>query len=251
MTSEASPPLPRREGPYQLFILALCVYALASLVATTILPASSGTRQILDMADFGVCAVFFADFVYQLVRAPRKWHYFITWGWIDLVSSIPTVDFLRVGRAARIMRIFRILRGVRSTKVLAAFILGKRTESAFLAVALISMVLLVFGSVAVLGFEQGAEGANIKTPGDALWWSFVTITTVGYGDKFPVTMEGRFIASVLIPAGVGLFGALSGFVASWFLAPGEKQQESEMAQLHKEVAELRRAVERLAPEKET
>ena len=104
---------------------------------------------------------------------------------------------------------------------------------------LVSFLLVVFSSIAILQFETTAD-ANIKTANDALWWAFVTITTVGYGDRYPVTPEGRIVAAVLMTAGVGLFGTFSGFVASWFLAPKTKLEESETRQLSEEIRALRR-----------
>ena len=74
-----------------------------------------------------------------------------------------------------------------------------------------------------MSFEDVPE-ANIKGVEDAIWWAFVTITTVGYGDRFPVTSEGRLIGALLMTAGVGLFGTFSGFVASWFLAPQKPRE---------------------------
>ena len=97
-------------------------------------------------------------------------------------------------------------------------------------------------SAAVLQFEVPA-GGNIKTAAEALWWAFTTITTVAYGDYFPVTPEGRIVGALLMTAGVGLFGILSGFVASWFLAPSQHQQESELSAVRGELAALRRAME--------
>lgn len=82
--------------------------------------------------------------------------------------------------------------------------------------------MIVFGSIAILEFEKGEE-TNINNAEDALWWSFVTITTVGYGDKYPVTTEGRIVAGVLMIVGVGLFGTFTGFVASWFLNDNENK----------------------------
>jgi voltage-gated potassium channel len=80
--------------------------------------------------------------------------------------------------------------------------------------------MLIFGSIAILQVEQDPN-SNIKTAEDSIWWAFVTITTVGYGDKYPVTTEGRIIAAFLMVAGVGLFGTFTGFIASWFM--GDKQ----------------------------
>ena len=228
-----------RAGPYQVFILALSLYALAALSVEVLAPVSPPIRQLLQVADTVVCILFLADFLYQLARAPNKWQYFSRWGWIDLLSSIPMIDVLRVGRLVRVVRILRVLRGVRSTKILASFIMDRRAEGAFLAAALVALLLVVFSSIAVLQFEGGQEGANIKTAGDALWWAVATVTTVGYGDRFPVSAEGRVVASVLMIAGVGLFGTLSGFIASWFLTPGDEQRENELQLLRTEVAELK------------
>ena len=226
--------------PYQLFMLGLCVYVLIALAAQTFFPVSEGTNAILDYVDTGICIIFLADFFYCLATAESRWRY-LRWGWIDLVSSIPMVGILRWGRIARVVRILRVLRAVRSTKVLTAYILKRRAESAFTAAALISILLLVFSSIAMMQIETGPQ-ANIKTAEDALWWSFVTITTVGYGDHYPVTALGRCIAVVLMVAGVGLFGTFTGFVASWFLAVGEEQQEDELTKIRDELAALRAAL---------
>ena len=102
------------------------------------------------------------------------------------------------------------------------------------------MLFRSFSSIAILIAEDEPE-ANIKTAEDAIWWSVTTMTTVGYGDKYPVTTEGRIIAAVVMCAGVGLFGTLSGLVASFFL--GKPEAKSEM----QEVSErLKRIEERLA-----
>ncbi len=77
----------------------------------------------------------------------------------------------------------------------------------------------------VLGFEENAPGANITTGGDALWWAFVSITTVGYGDKYPITTGGRTAAVFVLAAGVGLFGVLSGYLANFFLAPAKTDDD--------------------------
>ncbi len=218
-------------------MLALCTYAILVLVVETLLPLGEDTKQVLALADTFVCVLFALDFVVSLRRAEAKWRYLYTWGWIDLLSSIPAVHLLRWGRLARVARILRVLRGVRATKILAEFILERRAESAFLAAALLSLLLTVISSVAVLQFER-VPGANIRTPEDAFWWSIVTITSVGYGDRYPVTHEGRIVGAVLMIAGVGLFGTFAGFVASWFLKPAESKQARELQELRGAVADV-------------
>jgi voltage-gated potassium channel len=97
---------------------------------------------------------------------------------------------------------------------------------------------VVVGSIAVLQFESVPQ-ANIRSAEDALWWSVTTITTAGYGDRFPVTTEGRIVATFLMAAGVGLFGTMSGLVASWLLKPAESERSDEIALLRQEVRELK------------
>jgi voltage-gated potassium channel len=222
-------------------MLALCVYSLTALAVDAFVSLPPSTREILGYADTGVCFLFFADFVGSLVRASNRWRYLYTWGWIDLASSIPAVSALRWGRAVRIIRIVRVLRAVRSVKHLSSFVLAKRAEGTLLAAVYVSLLLVLFSSIAILQFEVEPE-SNIKNAGDAIWWSFVTVTTVGYGDKYPITAEGRVLAGVLMTAGIGLFGTFSGFVAAWFLKPEEQQERSDIDRMREELAEIKRLV---------
>ena len=91
---------------------------------------------------------------------------------------------------------------------------------------IVAIMLVLFSSIAILEVEN-APNSNIKTAEDALWWAYVTITTVGYGDLYPVTTKGRLIALVLMTAGVGLFGVFTGYLASWFVEPAKTEEEGE------------------------
>jgi voltage-gated potassium channel len=227
---------------YQLFMLALCIYALAALGLEAAYAPDSEMRLLLEYADTGVCALFLTDFCVSLYRAENRWRYLYTWGWLDLLSSIPTLDAARWGRAARIARIVRVLRGVRATKILTGLVLEKRRENSLLGAALLGLLLLLFASISILHVETEAA-SNIKTAEDALWWALTTITTVGYGDRYPVTAEGRFVAGILMCAGVGLFGMFSGFLASWFVAPDAKQDRTDTEALRQEIRDLRTLIE--------
>jgi voltage-gated potassium channel len=189
-----------------------------------------------NYVDTAVCFVFLADFVGKLTTAESKWSY-LKWGWIDFISSIPMIGPLRWGRIARVVRILRLLRGIRSSKALARHIFRQRAESAFAVASLTALLVVVSSSIAILHFERGPE-SNIKGPEDALWWALVTVTTVGYGDAYPVTTGGRIVAAVTMAAGVGLFGTFAGFVASWFLAPGEEEQEDELELIRKRLTAI-------------
>jgi voltage-gated potassium channel len=225
-----------RLGLLQVLTLILSVYVLVALLVQATVRLSPDTIEILEWIDFFICIVFLADFFVRFHRAPSK-SKFLKWGWIDFVSSIPMLGIFRIGRVVRIVRIFRILRAFRSTKNLVTYFLHRRKATSFVAVATIALTVMIFAAIAVLNFEDQSEG-NIKDAGDAFWWAFVTMTTVGYGDKYPLTLEGRIVACILMTAGAGLFATLTGFIASMFLQPEAKNAETELHQLTREVRAL-------------
>lgn len=224
---------------YQLFMLTLCLWALLSLAAGTVLALDAETLAVLEFADTAVCGLFFVDFLLNLYKAPRRWAYLATWGWLDLLSSIPTVGVLRWGRAARVFRILRVLRAVKSVRILGTALVAHRAQSAFLAAVLLTVLLLVFSSLAMLQLEADGPG-NIRTAQDAMWWAVSTMTTVGYGDTYPTTPEGRLVAVFLMIAGIGVFGTFSGLVASWFLAPKAADTESDLDQIKAALVDIQR-----------
>jgi voltage-gated potassium channel len=219
-------------------MLTLSLFTLGLLAADALFRLDPRTREIIAGLDNAVCALFLLDFLITFWRAEDRKAYFLKWGWLDLLSSIPMVDELRWGRLARVFRIFRVLRGLRAARLLAEVVVQKRAQSALLTAALLSMMLVVFAAIAILHLETDAN-SNIRSAEDALWWSLSTITTVGYGDRYPVTSEGRLLASGLMIAGVGLFGALSGLVATWLLKPSENRQEADIGALQAEIRGLR------------
>lgn len=223
---------------YQLFVLSLSVSALALTAALVVVDGETPTAELLQYADLSVCAVFLIDFVVTLVQAPNKARYFFTWGWLDVLSSIPAIDVARWGRAARVFRILRVLRAFKATRVLASLAVRYRARNAVLAGGLILLVTVFSCSIAVLHFEGDANG-NIRTAPDALWWAVTTVTTVGYGDFYPVTWEGRLVASVLMFTGVGIFSALAGAMSLLFISPTVRHEDRELQRLQAEVAGLK------------
>jgi len=230
-------------SPFQFVILVLSVYVLAALFYQVALRPSPAVCQLLDWIDTFVCMIFLGDFFYRLYRAPSKLE-FLKWGWIDLISSIPALDIFRWGRFVRVFRILRMLRAFRGAKELINFLFRNRAKGTLASVALISIILTIFCSIAILNLEDSKD-SNIKSPEDALWWAWVTVTTVGYGDKFPVTTEGRIVAAILMTAGVGVFGTFTGLVAGIFMQERQKNEETELACLIKEVRLLRQKIESL------
>ena len=200
---------------FNILILILSIYVLLSLLISTIFELSDELTSLLNYIDNIICLVFLIDFGIRFKNSENKLE-FMKWGWIDLVASIPSVNFLRAGRLLRLIRLFRVFRALKSTKLIYEHINRNKKQSALTSVALISFLMVVFSSIAILQFEKDMN-SNIKTAEDAIWWSYVTITTVGYGDKFPITTEGRIIGAILMTAGVGIFGTFTALVSSWFM----------------------------------
>jgi voltage-gated potassium channel len=231
-------PAAENVGPFQFSILVLSVLALGAIAADSFLTLPGEISQLLNLVDQVACVGFFADFVLRFRAAESKLA-FMKWGWIDLLACIPTIQALRFGRLLAVFRVLRLLRGVRSVHRLLSILFVNRRRGGMASVGIVMFLLIVASSVGILLVEQG-EGANIRTANDAVWWSFATVTTVGYGDRYPVTTGGRIIAGALMVSGVGLFGALSGIVASLFF--GNRGEEEEVL---REIRALRAEVEQL------
>jgi voltage-gated potassium channel len=212
---------------YELFIGALSVLSIVNLVLIYAIPNPDLETVVLIMNGF-FSLVFFGDFLYRIFTAESKSEYFFRqFGWADLGASLPftQVKILRVFRLIRVARLIRRY-GFRS---LAGEFLGNRGGSALLTVLFFMALVLEFGSLAVLGAEVQSPDSNIKTGSDAIWYTYVTITTVGYGDRYPVTQVGRIVGVIILTTGVGLFGTLTGFLANAFLAPKKEPAPEEPA----------------------
>ena len=147
---------------------------------------------------------------------------------------------LRWGRVYRLLRIARLLLALKSFRRLLDLLFTDKSHAGFASVFAFGFVIISCTSIAIL-LGEGTRG-NIHTGGEALWWCLVTITTVGYGDFYPVTTAGRIVAVVTMFSGVGIFGALSGVVASVLLGTMRKEEDEilvEVRALWAEVARMR------------
>jgi voltage-gated potassium channel len=245
VTTEIKEMDPDGVGLFQFVILILSVYVLIVFaIQTFIRDLSPETTEILDGIDFIVCIFFLWDFFFRLWKAPSKLE-FMKWGWIDFISSIPVlfVPASNHMRFLRIIRLLRILRAFRSTKIIAHYLFQNRARTGVISVILISFLVAVFAAIAELNLETSPD-SNIKTSEDALWWSFSTMTTVSC-EKYPVTEAGRVVALFLMAAGVCLFGCITAYIATVFLEPMQKHEDSELKQLLEETRLLREKVEAL------
>jgi voltage-gated potassium channel len=190
-----------------LIIALLSIFSILLLSISYFIPQDSEINKLINYYDFGLCAVFLYDFFSQLRKRKKRWRYFFTYGWLDLLSSIPIVSEFRYIRVLRIFRIFRIMK---SFHLLYKFVITHKKASLYGFIVFVSTVILVLSSTLVLYLEK--DVGNIKTAEDALWWSYITITTVGYGDYYPVTNLGKLTASILILNGIAIFGAIVSYI---------------------------------------
>jgi voltage-gated potassium channel len=207
-------------GLLDFIVIILTLYVLGALVIDTFYQLPKETTILLNYFDYTICGFFFFEFLYRFVKAENKLR-FMRWGWIDLLSSIPMVDFLRAGRLLRLVRLFRVIRAFKSTKQLLNHIFKNKAEGALTSVISISALLVIFSAIAILEVET-VSGSNIKTAEDAIWWSYSTLLNAGYGDVYPITTEGRIIAMVLMVFGIGLLGTLTAYIASVFVKDKSK-----------------------------
>jgi voltage-gated potassium channel len=213
---------------YELFIGALSVISIIN-IALALLVQDPAVRNVIIIVDTGLCFVFFADFLGRLRHAESKSDYFFRHlGWLDLLGSLPFPG-LRIARVFRVARVIRLVREV-GMKTLIDKVLHDRAGSALYTVLILCVIVIQYGSMFELVANRNSPDANIQTASDAVWYTIVTITTVGYGDKYPVTNPGRIVGVLIMIVGVGLFGVLTGFLANTFLSPSENKPEKEPAE---------------------
>jgi Ion transport protein len=214
-----------RNTSWDIFVLALSVLSLLNILLVLLLQ-DEDMRRVVLIVDGSLCLVFLGDFLHRLRGAESRSRYMTReGGWLDLIGSLPFPGF----RLARILRVVRSVRQIREHggRRLWRDFIRERAQGALYVVLLLVVLVLEFASIGVLAAERGEADANIQTASDALWWGYVTITTVGYGDRFPVTNEGRVVGVVLLTIGVGLFGTFTAFIANLFLGPAEKKPEAD------------------------
>jgi voltage-gated potassium channel len=222
----ASPIAPRRELKdigYELFIGALSVLSILNMFLIYAFANDADLQVVLETMNAIFMPIFLGDFLYRLRTAPSRSGYFWRgFGWADLLSSLPFPQF-KILRVFRLWRVIPLMKTFGLRNLVREFV-ANRAANALLTVAFLVVCLLEFGALAVLSAESRSSSANITDASDALWWVYVTITTVGYGDQYPVTNAGRLVGVIVMTAGVGLFGTLTAFLANKFLAPPAQKE---------------------------
>ncbi|CAD6001965.1 potassium channel family protein [Agreia sp. COWG] len=179
--------------------------------------------------------LFVVDYVVSLVLAENRARWFVRHLFDLLVVVLPLLRPLRLLRLLTFLSVLNRSMGNAVRGKVVVYVIGAASLVVFVA------------ALAALDAERNSPGATITTFGDALWWAVVTITTVGYGDLSPVTIEGRMIAVALMIGGIGLLGVVTATLASWIVERVARKDEDQQAAtrlelrtLTEEIAQLRR-----------
>lgn len=230
----------KRELDYEIFIFVVTFLSLMVAVALIFFSLAPATEKALAQINGLITIVFLLDFLHLLRRAENKIVYMKYQGWLDLLGSLPVYPVFRFFRLYRLVVVWRELRK-RGARPIWDEIVQRRAQNALRYTGLTVLFVITLGSLLVLQFESKNPEANILTGQEAIWWAIVTVATVGYGDYYPITFNGRLVGIVLIIVGVGMFGVLSSYLAKNFLSPTAKEREDQSQQERKRVAEAIRS----------
>jgi voltage-gated potassium channel len=226
---------------WPMLVLSLLIVPL--LIAPLVVELSPGADTTFFTLDWLIWAAFAVEYGIRLYLAPRKGE-FVKHNVIDLVVVVvPFLRPLRVVRSARAIRLLRAARGgaflMRGLDAIQDVLRHRKLHYTLL----IALVVVVAAGLIISELERSAVDSNIKNVADGLWWAVSTITTVGYGDRFPVTAAGKGVAVVLMLVGVGLFGLLAGTLASFFVERGQQEEgSSELQEIGERLARIEQAL---------
>lgn len=223
--------------PYDIFILTISILSLYPAIRLLFKLNSPESNMSLLALDWIFSIIFTIDFFLALAQAPSKRQY-LKWGWIDFLGSLPVLSVFRPLRLIRVVRIIRILNRTGIRDVINLFVYQPAQSMLWLTASFI-MFLLVISSILILRFEGISKGSNITNEYDALWWTIVTISTVGYGDHVPITQEGRTLAIVLMLTGVSSLGVLTSYLSSSFIDSTDERQDQKLQEISQELAEIK------------
>jgi voltage-gated potassium channel len=194
---------------------------------------SGGWRQTCRWAGYAVWLLFLVDFVIRVLLATGRGHYVSRHALDVLIIMLPVLRPLRLLRLVMLLRVMNR----RATSSLRGRVITYVVGS--------TALVITCAALAVLDAERHSAGSNITSFADALWWATVTITTVGYGDRFPVTGEGRLIGVGLMLAGIALLGVVTASIASWLIDRVREVEQDTEAASRRDIGELRDEVRAL------
>lgn len=241
--------LRRIEKATDLPLLLLAVALVPMLLTPLIFKTSASVDAALLAGDWTIWAIFAVDFTIKLAVAPRRWHYVRT-HWLE--AAMVVLPFLRPLRVLRVLRALRFARIGVAIGLNVTFMKRLASQRGVQLVVAAVVIIGLAGSMLVLVAERSEPTSNIHSFGDALWWAASTMTTVGYGDRFPVTAEGRGVAIALMLFGIATLSTLTATIAAFLVQEHEGGiDDVTLIELRDEVRLLRAdlAALSLAPER--
>jgi voltage-gated potassium channel len=201
----------RHEIAWELAFAGLAV----AFVALAFVPIDAGStgESVVETVEWIITGIFMLEFGSRLFVSPDRRGY-LRRHWVDLISLVPPARWLRPFRLLRLLRLLRAFSGV-GRALAHVDRLARHRGLIWLLIAWLAVMMLC--SIGLYIAEKGANAA-VDSPLDALWWGITTITTVGYGDVYPVTPEGRIAAAILMVLGIGLFSTITAIVTSFLIA---------------------------------
>ena len=200
-------------------LIVLALIFLGVLILPTFRTLSHGEKNLLDIVDWTIWAIFITDYLIRIFLAKHRWKYIRTHPIQFLIVAIPFFQPLRLLRLLPLSAYF-----IAHTR-------GTFENRVFTFVAFATVCVGVPAFIAMYEVEHKAKGATIRSLGDSLWWLFSTLTTVGYGDRYPITTIGRVIAVCVMITGISLVGLLTAAVASIFIGSREDVNKRERSNL--------------------
>lgn len=211
---------------YEVFMAIISILSIFNMVLPLVPGVDPNAAQVVTTINLYLTPLFVLDFGLRLNRAPSRRHYFFRdYGWADLLSIVPVF---------RIFRVFRIYLSSQliqrySARRFLGYLVETRAESAVFILLIAVFLIVEAGSFLVIMAESASPDANIRTPSDAMWWVIVTMATVGYGDRYPVTGLGRFVGLLVMVTGVGIFATFAGFISTKLITPPERSSDERTA----------------------
>lgn len=230
---DATPP----SSIWNLFLMFLYIYVIAAFLSEFMEPVNLELQRYLRYGDAIACVFFLSDTLWRAHKANNSLKFWKI-GWIELITCIPNLAPATMPTLYGILRVIRGLRVIRASIEISKYFFGKKRNYALAFISFILIISICVGGLLVLYFESEAKNSTIKDSADAIWWAVTTITTVGYGDTYPVTLEGRILGMLLMFAGISLFGVVSGLLASWFLNLTNEQIDMKNRELNSTISKL-------------
>lgn len=205
---------------FDITILVLIVYSVITLSIETLPNLSEQTSAFLRFSEFTVTLIFTIEYILRITTSENKFRYlFSFYGLIDLIAILPFylslgID-LRGVRVFRLFRVFRLLKLTRYTRAIATFRKALNIAKEEVVLFLFATSLLLYlSAVGIYYFENSVQPDQFKSIFHSLWWAVATLTTVGYGDVYPITVGGKVFTFIILMIGLGIVAVPAGLVAS-------------------------------------